>query len=113
MEIGNYQAEIRNYIDYHVELGPFSIILDLVNNIGVLSNKLHRVLEENRGTFSEMDKNKVAISIGDIMFDITNMATDLGLNMDEILGLNLRKQSLLKEKRIKEEDIKATKPNKN
>ena len=111
MEISEYQAQIRNYIDYHVELGPFSVILDLVNNVGILSEKLHSVLEEKRGTFSDLDKNKVAISIGDILFDLTNMCSDLGINMDEVISLNLRKQSMIKERKILEQDIQATKPN--
>jgi hypothetical protein len=110
MEINDYQAQIRNFIDYHTELGPFSVILELMNNVGILSSKLHKVLEVDKGTFSDLDKNKTIISLGDIIADISNIASDLNVSMDEILALNLRKQAMLKEKKIREEDMKAVKP---
>jgi len=110
MEISEYQAQIRNFIDYHTELGPFSIILNLMNNVGILSSKLHKVLEVDKGTFSDLDKNKTIISLGDILADISNIASDLNVSMEEVVALNLRKQAMLKEKKIREEDLKATKP---
>jgi hypothetical protein len=40
MEINEYQSQIRDYGDYPLELGPFSVILSLQNNVGKLSAKL-------------------------------------------------------------------------
>ena len=81
-----------------------------MNNVGILSSKLHTVLEDDRGSFTDLAKNKIAISVGDALSDLCNICSDLGITMDEVIALNLRKQSMLKEMRIKEQDIQATKP---
>ena len=95
MNFSEYQDNIRPYIDYHLELGPFQIILDLTNNVGILSNKLYNVLNNGEnGVFSDEEKAKVAISLGDILNNITNMASDLNISLDEIIALNLKKIEL-------------------
>ena len=45
MDIIEYQNNIRNFIDYPVEVGPYSVILSLSENIGILSDKLNKVLK--------------------------------------------------------------------
>ena len=95
MNFSEYQDNIRPYIDYPLELGPFQIILDLTNNVGILSNKLYNVLNNGEnGVFSDEEKAKVAISLGDILNNITNMASDLNISLDEIIALNLKKIEL-------------------
>ena len=93
MEINEYQTQIRNFAEYPVEIGPFTVILDLHKNIGTLSDKLNKVLVNDHGSFSREDKFKVAISLGDILNNISNIATDLGLTMNDIISINLTKNS--------------------
>ena len=54
MDINDYQKTIREYIDYPLELGPFSVILDLQNNVGALSNKLNDALVKDPNVLKEM-----------------------------------------------------------
>ena len=93
MDINDYQKTIREYIDYPLELGPFSVILDLQNNVGALSNKLNDALIKDHGNFTKENRMKTAISLGDILFDISNIATDLGYSMNDIISLNLMKHN--------------------
>ena len=93
MEANDYQLQIRNFIEYPLEIGPFSVILDLQKDVGRLSEKLNKVLVESHGSFEHKDKFKVAISLGDILFDISNIATDLGYTLNDIISLNLTKHS--------------------
>ena len=93
MEANEYQIQIRNFAEYPVEIGPFTVILDLQKNIGILSDKLNKVLVTDHGSFSKEDKFKVAISLGDVLNNISNIATDLGLTMDDIISINLTKNS--------------------
>ena len=97
MEFNVYQENARQFANYHKELGPFSVILDLISNVGILGNKLYMALENNEGGFSDEEKAKVAISLGDIINNISNIASDLNINMDEIIALNLRKLTLMNE----------------
>lgn len=93
MEINDYQLQIRNYATYPTDIGPFTVILELHNNVGKLSEKLNKVLVQDHGAFSNEDKLKVAISLGDILNNISNIATDLNLTMNDIISINLTKHS--------------------
>ena len=107
MEINEYQAQIRNFAMYPKELGPYYTILGVTSETGNLANKLKELLNENKNGLDDKDKGKIAISIGDIMFWLSSMASDLGLEFDEIIALNLRKKALIKEKMIKSENKKS------
>ena len=61
MEINDYQKTIREYLDYPVEIGPFSVILDLQNNVGILANKLNDALIKDHGNFTKVTKTKAII----------------------------------------------------
>ena len=104
MDINDYQKTIREYVDYPLELGPFSVILDLQNNVGTLSNKLNDVLVKDHGNFTKVAKTKAAISLGDILNNICNIAYDLGFEMNDIIGMNITKHNMEVEKKLKEED---------
>ena len=93
MEINEYQTQIRNFIEYPIEVGPFTVILELQKNVGNLSEKLNKVLINDHGSFSQEDKIKVAISLGDILNNISNIATDLSLSMNDVISINMTKLS--------------------
>lgn len=93
MEANEYQTQIRKYIEYPLEIGPFTVIMTLQKDLGNLSEKLNKVLIDKHGSFAHEDKFKVAISLGDILFDISNIATDLGYSLNDIISLNLMKHN--------------------
>lgn len=93
-DFNTYQANIRQFAVYHKELGPFSVIMDLTSNVGILSNKLYNVLEDKEGTFTREEKIRIAISLGDIVNNVANMASDLDITFDEVISLNLKKHEL-------------------
>lgn len=106
MEINDYQKTIREYLDYPVELGPFSVILDLQNNIGILANKLNDALINDHGSFTKVTKTKAIISLGDILNNICNIAYDLGFDMNDVIGMNITKHNMEVEKKRKENESK-------
>ena len=99
MEINDYQKTIREYLDYPVELGPFSVILDLQNNVGILANKLNDALINDHGSFTKVTKTKAIISLGDILNNICNIAYD-------VIGMNITKHNMEVEKKRKENESK-------
>ena len=94
MDIVTYQETIRQFANYHKELGPFTMILSLGKHYGDLCEKLRSVLETKEGGFDKEDKVKLAISLGDIINDISNMCSDINFSMDDILNINLKKIEL-------------------
>ena len=104
MEINDYQSEIQKYAEYPKEIGPFTVILTLQNDVGKLSEKLNNVLVNNHGKFERQDKIKTAISLGDILFDIASIASDLGYTMNDIISLNLVKHTKSTEENTNDKD---------
>lgn len=93
MDINEYQAKIRDYVNYPLEVGPYSTILSLMQNLGVLSSKLNDVLINDQGNFDKKKAVNVIITLGDILFDISNMTTDLGYSMSDVMAINLMKHN--------------------
>lgn len=94
MDIVTFQETIRQFADYHKELGPFTMVLALGKHYGDLTEKLHNVLENKDGEFTDEDKLKLAITLGDLLNDICNMSSDINFSMDDILNINLKKLQL-------------------
>lgn len=100
MNITDYQDNVSQFIDYHKELGPFQLILRLSNNVGILSGKLYDILNDKNGEFTDEEKIKIAISLGDIINDIANISSDLNITLDEVLALNLKKIELAQKNKL-------------
>lgn len=93
MEINEYQDKIKEYVNYPKEIGPYSTILALMQDAGKLSEKLNNTLINDRGSFDKKSSLNVLISLGDILFDICNMTSDLGYTMNDVISLNLMKHT--------------------
>lgn len=100
MELEQYQQKVRSYANYPLELGPYAIILNLQEDIGTLSGKLRSLIDtiSMQGNLSKEDKQRIGITIGDILFDIANMATDMQLSLEEISLLNIRKHEIIQKR---------------
>lgn len=106
MEFNDYQEQVRNFIDYPVEIGPFSVIYGIMSDTGTLAYKLRAILEEKHGEFNDVDKVKIQITLGDILRNISNMASDLNISLEEVAAINLRKLALQKEKQLQAKETK-------
>jgi len=102
MEIGDLQSQARAYADYEFGLGPYYSILGLTEEVGKINEKLRVILKNNQGSFSNDDIIKLEISIGDAMFWLLNMISDIGVSIEETAALMLKKQLLIKEKKDKQ-----------
>ena len=102
MELTDLQHQARTYADYEFGLGPYYSILGLTEEVGKLNEKLRVILKNNQGSFSNEDIVKLEISIGDTLFWLLNMISDIGVSIDETVALMLKKQLLIKEKKDKQ-----------
>ena len=107
MDINEYQSSIRNFVTYPKEIGVFYNLFEISAAFGDLSKKVNETLISNK----EFDRNqslRLAISLGDILNAISNFALDIGVSMDEVIALNLKKIAVLKEL-IQDENIEKEK----
>lgn len=108
MDINEYQSSIRNFVTYPKEIGVFYNLFEMSSAFGDLSKKVNETLISNK----EFDRNqslRFAISLGDILNAISNFALDIGVSMDEVIALNLKKIAVLKERQEKEQNNKPIK----
>jgi NTP pyrophosphatase (non-canonical NTP hydrolase) len=105
MDLNEFQENLKNYENYPSGLGPYYLILGAQSELGKLSEKLKVLLDASKD-FDERDKRNLSISIGDIMFYLLSIANSVGIKYEEIAAIELRKQSLIKEQKVKE-NIKA------
>lgn len=105
MKLNEYQDNLVNYLDNptgYAELGPFYTILVAQSNLGKLSEKLKDIMNKDTVHIDEREKMNLSISIGDLLSNLTMMATSLELKLNDIASLNLRKLSLIKQQKLKE-----------
>ena len=86
-----------------------ALILDLQSEVGKLSEKLNEALVKDHGSFTKITKTKAAISLGDILNNVCNIAYDLGFSMNDIIGMNITKHNMEVEKKIKEQEAENNK----
>lgn len=108
MEISEYQSYANQFSEYPRELGPFYLIYDLTSEVGTLADKLKEILGENNSQLTDKDRYKIAISIGDILKTLCDFSKEIDISIDEIIALNMKKLSLIKERQKQEEEFRKT-----
>lgn len=107
MKLLEYQEQVKNYSTYPIEIAPVYLALTLQHDTGNISNLINNLLNDpNQHEINEKELNRIILSLGDMLKTITEMATVFNVNLDEIASLNLRKHSLLKERKMKNNEEK-------
>lgn len=99
MTFQEYQDIIKNYHNYPVGLGVYYASLALNEEMGNLSGKLKLSLLDDY-EITDRERQKLGITLGDIIFWCSSMCSDMGLSLEQVMDLNLRKLNMMKEKAI-------------
>lgn len=94
MDISTYQESIQLFANHNHDLGPFLLIHRLGKHFGDLSEKIYNILAETNGEIDKESNFKLAISLGDMINDITNIASDINIDMSDVLNINIQKLQL-------------------
>lgn len=65
--------------------------LGLVGEAGEVADKLKKVIRDNNGVLTDTVKDAVAAELGDTMWYVAVLASELGYGLDEIMAKNLAK----------------------
>lgn len=95
MIFNEFQTRIRDYADYPRELGPFYVIMDMMKNVGVISDNLKKSIL-NEGNLSEAAINHLKRNLGLLLNNIGNMCSDIGINFEDVVQDNLYYLELLR-----------------
>ena len=72
--------------------------LGLVGEAGEVADKLKKVIRDNNGVLTDAVKDAVAAELGDTMWYVAVLASELGYGLDEIMAKNLAKLNSRKER---------------
>jgi NTP pyrophosphatase (non-canonical NTP hydrolase) len=92
MEFNEYQSKSRKTATYpaigHPVIYP---ALGLVNEAGEVAGKIKKIFRDQDGEISEGSRAALKAELGDVLWYIAQVATELGLSLDEIAEYNIAK----------------------
>src|SRR5215203_3132104 len=65
--------------------------LGLVNEAGELAGKVKKIFRDKQGVISEADREALKFELGDVMWYLAQIATELNLSLDEVAQANIDK----------------------
>ena len=92
MDFNDYQTKSRKTAGYpaigHRVIYP---TLGLVNEAGEVAGKIKKVFRDKDGQISEETREALKAELGDVLWYIAQVATELDLSLDEITEYNIAK----------------------
>ena len=92
MDFNDYQQKSRKTAGYpaigHPVIYP---VLGLVNEAGEVAGKIKKVFRDKGGKVSEETRDALKAELGDVLWYIAQVATELDLTLDEIAEYNIAK----------------------
>jgi len=72
--------------------------LGLNGEAGEVAEKLKKILRDKNGEFSQDDKFKIAMELGDVLWYLSDIAFELGFTLENVAILNIQKLSSRKDR---------------
>src|SRR5688572_13338465 len=94
MDFSYYQEKAQETAIYPREQALVYTALGLVGEAGELANKIKKRIRDG-----EVDTSMLGDELGDVLWYMAMMATELGLDLDMVAQLNLRKLEDRQERR--------------
>ena len=94
MDFSEYQKESRKTALYPkgTDMTALSYVtMGLVGEAGEIANKVKKILRDKGGIVDEETKKDLAKELGDVLWYVANLATELGVDLSDIGEENLKK----------------------
>lgn len=72
--------------------------LGLVGEAGEVAEKIKKVLRDNDGIITKEKKQEIQKELGDVLWYVSQVASELGLSLEEVASLNIEKLFSRKER---------------
>ena len=66
-------------------------VLELADEVGEVCGKIKKVFRDKGGVFSVEDQQALRDELGDVLWPLTQICTELGLPLEEVAEANLEK----------------------
>jgi NTP pyrophosphatase (non-canonical NTP hydrolase) len=92
MDLNQYQQGARATARYpHVGANPIYPTLGLCGEAGEVADKVKKVIRDNNGVFSDPVRESLKLELGDVLWYVAQLASELGFDLDTIARANLEK----------------------
>jgi NTP pyrophosphatase (non-canonical NTP hydrolase) len=91
VELSDYQRLSRRTAQYPREAWLSYPALGLVGEAGEVAEHIKRVIRDDAGRVSAPRRAALAKELGDVLWYLAGLASELGLDLDEIADSNLEK----------------------
>ena len=91
MELAEYQRLSRRTAEYPREAWLAYPALGLAGEAGEVAEHAKKAIRDDRGEVSEERRAAMAKELGDVLWYVAQLASELGLELDEIAQVNLDK----------------------
>jgi NTP pyrophosphatase (non-canonical NTP hydrolase) len=92
MDFNEYQQKSRKTAKYpsigHAVIYP---TLGLVNEAGEVAGKIKKVFRDKDGQISDETRQALKAELGDVLWYLAQVSTELGLTLDEVAEANISK----------------------
>jgi NTP pyrophosphatase (non-canonical NTP hydrolase) len=87
-----YQRESRKtWSVIHTDHSIVYPTLGLTNEAGEVAGKIKKIFRDRNGQISEADRESLKQELGDVLWYLTQICTELGLTLEEVAEANLAK----------------------
>lgn len=100
MDFNTYQQQAATTAVYPESAKYIYPTLGLCGEAGEVAEKIKKVIRDNGGVFTEEKKKEIVKEVGDVLWYIAALLSDLGVTMDETAVGNLEKLFSRKERGV-------------
>lgn len=89
--VNEYQRKIEQFAIYPENQAIVYLALGLASEAGEVAGKIKKVLRDDSGIFSDDAKLAILDELGDVMWYLSMLVTEMGIDMSDVLAENYYK----------------------
>jgi NTP pyrophosphatase (non-canonical NTP hydrolase) len=98
MQFNEYQDKATKFACYGDKLKVVYPTIGLTGEAGEVAEKVKKVLRDSNGVFTKEHVQAIEKELGDVLWYVQQMCSDLGLKMGDVANKNIEKLSDRKER---------------
>lgn len=98
MEFKEYQKLAATTMVYGAGVKVIYPTLGLAGEAGEVAEKMKKVLRDNNGVFTEEKVEEIKKELGDVLWYLAAISSDLNINLEDVAQMNIDKLFKRKEK---------------
>jgi len=92
MDLASYQSRSRQTARYpDAGANPIYPTLGLCGEAGEVADKIKKVLRDRDGVFDQAVRDDLCLELGDVLWYVAQLCTELGLSLEQVAAANLDK----------------------